>query len=116
MEQYNKEDVLDYLHEYVYVSSEDDHNHCYEYDDRQVLQRLFEHVSHLRKVLSAEDTKYEWNTHDDEDALEDVSERNHKLREFSDVMVSCEFKIKTSPECEVQRGREHADSCVECCQ
>ena len=116
MEQNNEEDVLDYLHKYINVACEDDHNHCYEYDDGQVLQRFLEYVGYLREILSAEDTEYERNTHNDEDALEDVSERNHKLRELADVMVSCKVEIKLSPECEVKRCREHADRCVECSQ
>ena len=64
--------------------------------------------------MSAEYAEHERNTHDDEDALEDVSKRNLKLREFSDIVVACEIEIHLSPECEVERGGEYADSCIKC--
>ena len=51
--------------------------------------------------------RYWSNTHDDEDALENVSERNHKFRELADIVVSCEIKVHLAPEREVKRSREH---------
>ena len=115
MQEHYQEDVADTLHEYVQVTCEDDDYHCYENSNRKVLERLLEEVGYLWKVLSAKDSEYERNTHDDEDALEDVSERDLQLRELAEeLMLACEVEIELAPEREVERGSEDADRCVEC--
>ena len=104
MQKHDKEDVADTLHEYIQVSCKDDDHHGDENHDRKVLERLLEQICDLWKVLSAEDTQHERNTHDDEDALEDVAERNHEFRKLADVVVSCEIKVHLAPECKIERG------------
>ena len=112
----DEEYVSDSLHEDVEIALEDDYHHGDEHDDGKVLQRLLQDFCHFRKILSAQDTQDKRNTHDDEYALENVSERNLKFRENTDVAVSCEIEVHLTPESEVQRRREYAGSGIECCE
>ena len=64
--------------------------------------------------MSAQHAEDERNTHDDEDALEDLAERDLKFRKGSDSVVAGEVEVELAPECEVERGSEDADRCIEC--
>ena len=81
-----------------------------------MLQWLLHDFSDLWKILSAQDTQNKRNTHDDEDALEDISKRYLELRKSADAAVACKIQIELTPECKVQRSREYAGSCIECCE
>ena len=116
VQEHDQEDILDACHEDVEIALEDDYHHSDEHDDGEVLQRLLQDLGNFRQILSAEDTQDKRNTHDDEYALENISERNLKLRENADVAVSCEIEVHLTPESEVQRRREYAGSSIECCE
>ena len=116
VQEHYKEDILDTCHEHIQIACEDDYDHGDEDSYGKILERFLQYFRNLRKILSAEDTENEGNTHDDEDALEDLSERDLKFRKSTDAMVACEVQVHLSPESEVERGGYHAGCRVEGCQ
>ena len=116
MDKHDEEYVLYGLHKDIEVAFEDDDHHSDEHYDGQVLQRLLQELCHFWKVLAAQDSQYKRDSHYDEDALEDVPERNFKFRKCTEVTVAGKVQIHLSPECEVERSGEYAGSSIECCE
>ena len=111
MNEDDKEYISDALHECIDVVSECEHHHEDEECHREILHRFLELLGHLRQILRTEHSENERNTEQNHDGLEDLPERNLKLRKQHALL--CKVQIHPAPEREVQRGGEDAGCCVE---
>ena len=89
----NEEDILYAFHECIEIAYEDDDDHRYEYNDREVLERFLQNFGDFRKILSAKHSQDERNAHDYHDALEYFPERDLKFRKFTDRPVVGKIQV-----------------------